>query len=121
MQRWPFIARLGHYAHAELARKSLLQEAMDGGTYNVMKAERTRSLSLIGVRDVRSKEERTKERVIDEAAEKALREPPVLKLRGREVTLADYIREGRVRSPHKQSVTQHSHVTTSTLSPILPW
>lgn len=68
-----------------------------------MDAQRRPSLSALGVRNVQSSEERAEDRARDEATEEReavlLRQPPMLKLRGRELSLADYIRENRVRRP----------------------
>ena len=74
---------------------------VDAGNPFMMKAEQRHSLTALGVRDVRTAEQRTKQRVEDEAAEahasQVLVQLPPFKLRGRQVSLAEYIMEGRVR------------------------
>lgn len=68
---------------------------------STMDAQRRPSLSALGVRNTQSSEERAEDRERDEATEEReaglLRQPPMLKLRGRELSLDDYIRENRVR------------------------
>ena len=75
---------------------------MDSGNPNAMPAQQRRSLSRLGIRDPASSEERVHEQErshqVEEQAEEWFRQPPMIKLRGRELSLADYIRERRVRA-----------------------
>lgn len=70
---------------------------MESGTRPPMEAERRRSLPLLGVRFERSGEERREDEATEEEHAKLLRRPPVLKLRGKELTLDEYIQDIRVR------------------------
>lgn len=76
---------------------------------STMDAQRRPSLSALGVRNTQSSEERAEDRERDEATEEReaglLRQPPMLKLRGRELSLDDYIRENRVRRSTVASVS----------------
>lgn len=94
----------------------------------MMSAAQRHSLSELGVRDMRTAQERTKQRVEDEAAEgqaaQVLAHPLHFKLRGKQVSLADYITDGRVRGSLMACISirvqldKHSNWATFTLAAV---
>ena len=71
---------------------------MESGTHPPMEAERRRSLPLLGVRFERTVEQRGEDEATEAQHAELLRRPPVLKLRGKVLTLDEYIRDIRVRT-----------------------
>ena len=77
---------------------------MESGNPPTLMAQARKSWGELGIRPPFSEEERIRQRQeseqVEEQDKEILRRPPMLKLRGHELSLEDYIAEKRVRQVH---------------------